>query len=127
MRSQIIRGFAYLDLCITLPFALPFVAEGLVIFIYRVDFALGFGSTAPVLDPLSLMFIHIMGVLGVVWALTRIREPSEILARRDGLGRLVVAAWIVHAITWSASPVLWLFVFTELAGSVMQLRRPPAD
>ncbi|MCE9650713.1 MAG: hypothetical protein K8R18_13920 [Parvibaculum sp.] len=126
MRTQIIRAFAWLDFTVTLPFALPYVSHWLIALIYRVDMHLGFASPLPSFDPVSLMFVNIMGVLGVVWALARIGNPTEDLARLDGLGRLVVAALIIHAITWGATPVLWAFVATELAGSAAQLIRRSA-
>lgn len=80
-----------------------------------------FMSSPPSFDPVALMFVNIMGVLGVIWAIARLTIPTEELARLDALGRIVVAALIIHAITWGATPVLWLFVMTELAGSVAQL------
>jgi len=61
-----------------------------------------------------------MGVLGVVWAFVRLRTPTAELARMDSVARLVVAALIVHAITAGATPVLWLFVLTEIGGSALQ-------
>lgn len=123
MRTRTIRGFAWLDFAITLPFALPIVAKTLIGLIYRIDAALGYGRPLPEFGALQMMFVHIMGVLGVIWALARLRDPSEALARMDALGRLVVAALIIHAITWGASPLLWALVATELAGSVAQLRK----
>ncbi|MGB3809939.1 MAG: hypothetical protein WA943_07555 [Parvibaculum sp.] len=121
MRTKIIRGFAWLDLAVTVPFSLPIIAEIAITLIYRLDAKLNFGSPLPAFDSLQMMFVHIMGVLGVIWALARIASPTELLARLDALGRLVVAAFIIHAITWGASPVLWLLVATELAGSAAQL------
>lgn len=82
-----------------------------------------FMSSPPSFDPVALMFVNIMGVLGVIWAIARLTNPTEELARLDALGRMVVAALIIHAITWGATPVLWLFVMTELAGSVAQLMK----
>lgn len=120
-RRAIIRGFAWLDLAVTLPFAIPFVAEATIAFIYRIDAAMGFATPPGAFGPAQMMFVHIMGVLGVVWALARLQSPGETLARLDGLGRVMVAALILHAINWGASPILGLFIATELAGSIAQL------
>ncbi len=120
-RRRVIQGVAWFDLAVTLPFALPFVAEFLLAFIYRIDAQLGFFTPPGAFGPLQMMFVHIMGVLGVIWALARVREPSETLARIDGLGRVMVAALILHAINGGATPVLAIFMVTELAGSVAQL------
>lgn len=90
-------------------------------FIYHLDRQMMLMSPLPSFDPLALMFVNIMGVLGVIWAMARLANPSEEMARLDALGRMIVAALIIHAITWGATPVLWLFVMTELTGSAAQL------
>lgn len=120
-RRKLIRAVAWFDLAVTLPFAIPFVAEAAIALIHRADTAMGFATPPGAFGPAQMMFVHIMGVLGVVWALARLREPVETLARLDGLGRIMVAALILHAINWGATPVLGLFIATELAGSIAQL------
>ncbi|MDP2123720.1 MAG: hypothetical protein Q8J92_05000 [Parvibaculum sp.] len=130
-RTRVIRGFAWADLAITLPFALPFIAEAVISLLYFVDRWLGFDTPSIMFEtgPFGLMFVHIMGVLGVVWALTRLRRPEADLARMDARARLAVTALILYAITLGATPLLWLFVISEIAGSAAQfavLRKKPA-
>ncbi|MFN4354946.1 hypothetical protein [Parvibaculum sp.] len=130
MAERIFKGVAGLDLAVTLPFALPFIADLLIVGIYLLDGLAGFGTPALYFEagPFGMMFVHIMGVLGVVWALARLRAPSAELARMDAVARLVVAALIVYAIVLGATPVLWLFVLTEIGGSALQfhaLRKLP--
>lgn len=122
MQEKTIRGVAWADLAVTLPFALPFIAEAVIALIYVLDRWLGFGTPAVLFEmgPLAMMFVHIMGVLGVVWALARLRIPSPLLARTDALARLAVAGLIVYTMTEGATPVLWLFVVTEIGGSAVQ-------
>lgn len=72
------------------------------------------------MGPLAMMFVHIMGVLGVIWATARLHIPSPFLARTDALARLAVAALIVYAMAEGTTPVLWLFVATEIGGSAVQ-------
>jgi hypothetical protein len=128
LRTRIICAVAIVDLVLTLPFALPFAAESLIQLIYRIDAEAGLGSAQPVgFGPLQIMFVHIMGVLAVLWAIARIRNPAEDLARLDALARLVVAALIIHAITMGATPLLWMFVATELLGSAAQFGRRRAS
>lgn len=123
MTERMIRRVAGLDMAVTLPFALPFVAEALIAAIYFLDRALGFDTPSILFEmrPLAMMFVHIMGVLGVVWALARLCMPSPLLARIDATARLVVAALIVYAIAQGATPVLWLFVLTEIGGCIGQV------
>ena len=84
---------------------------------------MGINSPIPTFDAVSLMFVNIMGILGVIWALARIGAPNDELSRLDALGRIIVAALIIHAITWGATPILWAFVATELIGSALQFGR----
>ena len=122
MQKQVIRGVALLDMAITLPFALPLIATELITIIYFIDRSLGFGTPPTMFDmgPLAILFVHIMGVLGVVWALARLWLTSPLLARIDAIARLAVTALIVSAIAQGATPVLWLFVLTEIGGSAIQ-------
>jgi len=132
IETRIIRGFAWADLAITLPFALPFIAEAVISLLWFLDRWLGFDTPSIMFEagPFGLLFVHIMGVLGVVWALARLRRPEADLARMDARARLVVTALILYAIALGATPVLWLFVISEVAGSVAQfavLRRKSAQ
>jgi len=83
-------------------------------------------SRTPTFDAVSLMFVNMMGLLGTIWALARIGSPTEELSRLDAIGRIIVAALIIHAITWGATPVFWVFVGTELIGSALQYKRRAA-
>lgn len=122
MPTRIIKAVAWGDFAVTLPFAVPFIAEALIALIYGIDRALGFDTPALFFEagPFGLMFVHIMGVLGVVWAAARLRQPLPELARIDAVARLVVAALIIYAISMGATPLLWLFVATEIGGSILQ-------
>jgi hypothetical protein len=62
MQEKTIRGVAWADLVVTLPFALPFIAEAVIALIYVLDRWLGFGTPAILFEmgPLAMMFVHIM-------------------------------------------------------------------
>lgn len=122
METKIIRGTAWCDLAITLPFALPFVAGPVIALLREADKWLGLGTPAMTFEmgPLAMMFIHIMGVLGVVWAIARLCLPVALLSRIDAIARLVVTALIFHAMIGGATPLLWLFAATEMLGSAAQ-------
>lgn len=95
--------------------------------IYQADQLMDIHSRIPVFDAVSLMFVNIMGILGVIWALARIGSPNAKLSHLDAMGRIIVAALIIHAITWGATPLLWVFVGTELIGSALQFSRQFTD
>ena len=122
MSEKTFRGTAWCDLAVTAPFATPFIAEAIIALIYAIDREIGFATPAIMFEmgPLAMMFVHIMGVLGVVWAIARLKKPVAELARIDAIARLAVAALILFSITEGATPVLWVFVLTEIAGSAVQ-------
>ncbi len=124
----VIRGFAWLDLAVTAPLALPGVAAAWFSALEAIDGLLGGTAPFPALEPLHWLFVHLTGVLGVVWALARLSLPDPHLARIDAIGRAVVAGLVTYALVGGAPRVLALFIVTELAGTVAQLRpRQSAD
>ncbi|MGX1199277.1 hypothetical protein [Parvibaculum sp. MBR-TMA-1.3b-4.2] len=119
-RRRLTRAFAWLDLAITLPLAIPFVGEWVITLLYRLDYAIGWFTGFPVLNPISMLFIHVTGLLGVVWALARLHDPSEFNARIDSLGRLAVSVLILFALYQGATPAIGLFLVTELSGVIVE-------
>lgn len=121
--NRTIRFFAWLDLAVTGLFALPFTAPLLIDLAYWLHDALPLAPLArPVLGDTAMAFVNIMGIIGVIWALARLKAPSLLLARLDGWGRLAVAAVLLWYMTGTLSPVFGLFVLTELAGAAAQLK-----
>jgi hypothetical protein len=111
------------DVALTLPFAIPIVAERVVMLLLDVDQLLGIGTETPRLDPLALLFMNLMGVLAVVWNWARVRARGTDLAELDVPARCVVAALIAfYVAVMRVSPVLLLFVVTEIGGAVVQRR-----
>ena len=125
IRRRATLAFAWLDLAITLPLAIPYVGEWVITLIYRLDYALGWYTGFPLLNPVSMLFVHVTGVLGIVWALARLHDPSEFNTRIDAIGRLAVSVLIMLAIYQGATPVIGLFLISELSGFLAErLWRP---
>jgi hypothetical protein len=111
------------DVALTLPFAIPIVAERVVLLLLDVDQLVGLATPAPRLDPLALLFMNLMGVLAVVWNWARVRTRTTDLAELDVPARCVVAALILfYVAVMRVSPVLLLFVVTEIGGAAIQHR-----
>ncbi len=122
-RQATLRRVAMLDVVLTLPFAIPLVAERVVLVLLDLDQFLGFATPAPRLDPLALLFMNLMGVLAVLWNWARVRTKTTDLATMDVPARCVVAAVILfYVAVMRVTPVLLLFVATELAGAAVQHR-----
>ncbi len=120
--EKTIRFFAGLDLIVTGLFALPLTARPLLDLIFWLHARFIAPEAAPEIGGAAMAFINIMGVIGVIWALARLKMPVALLARLDGAGRLVVAALLLWHIAGGLSPIFALFILTELAGAVFQLR-----
>jgi hypothetical protein len=113
-----LRRVALFDLVVTLPFALPIVAQRVVYFFFDLDERLDLGTVLPRLDSIHLLFINLMGVLAVLWNVARVRARGPELAQLDVWGRCVVAAWITGYVLFSrVTPILLVFVVTELGGA----------
>lgn len=117
-----VRFWALLDTSV-IALALPFTAKLFLGAIYAINGMLGHGSVVPEFGALQMFFVNLSGVLVAVWAFARLALPIGLLAFIDAIGRTAVALLIVwFVLAQDAPPVLWLFVFTEGAGAVAQLR-----
>jgi hypothetical protein len=118
------------DLVVTGLLAVPGLERRFLALLEAADAALGFATPWAPFPPLALGFANLAGALGVLWALVRLARPDPFLVRADAIGRCAVAALLTHAIAVrGATPVLWAFVATELAGAAAQawaLRAAPA-
>lgn len=113
-----LRRVALFDLVVTLPFALPIVAQRVVYALFDLDEALGLTADLPRLDSLHLLFINLMGILAVLWNFARVRARGPELAQLDVWGRCAVALWITGYVLFSrVTPILLVFVVTELGGA----------
>ena len=128
--ETVIRGFAAFDLVVTTLFALPWTAKLVFALIYELHSIL-IDANAPhvAIDDLTLVFTNIMGVIGIIWAIVRLRTPTREYARYDAIGRLCVAALFLWYIAGTLTPIFLFFVVTELVGGIWQLLLPakPAD
>lgn len=120
---RVIIGF---DLLVTAWLALPGAAG---LFLDLLD-ALGrWSGLAPPIepfDPLQLFMVNLAGILGVTWNWTRWHTASYDLAKIDAVARIAVAALIVYyVVAMGATPVLLLFMVSELSGSAVEFRLRP--
>lgn len=118
--AAVVRWLAAFDLIVTFPLALPGWANVFFDLLYRATELLGPVGVRFAFSELSWFFVHLAGVLGVLWALARLATPTRFLAALDTVGRCAVAVLLVRALHDDAPAALWLFVATELAGAVAQ-------
>jgi hypothetical protein len=119
--ERCVRACALFDLAVTGCLAFPPSARVFVGLLFSADAALGLGSPDVRFNALHWLFVNLAGVLGVLWALVRLRVPSFELALFDVAGRLAVAALILHTTAAEGmTPLLHAFVASELLGAALQ-------
>lgn len=119
--SKIIRLCAGFDLIVTALFALPFLAKAFFSVLFYLNGLISEPVPMPEFSPLNMLFINLMGTLGVVWALARLAFPMAKFGWIDAWARLWVSALIIFYLTQPGVPViLSLFIATELIGAWAQ-------
>lgn len=128
---RIVRVFAAFDLVVMGCLAVPPLARVFIGMLLAGDAGFDLGSLRVEFHPLHWLFVNLAGVLGVLWAVARLRAPTPELALLDVVGRLAVAAVILHATAAGGmTPLLHVVVATELLGAAAQywaVRRLPAE
>ncbi|GAA6154767.1 hypothetical protein [Pyruvatibacter sp.] len=112
------RRVAWLDLWLFTPLALPYFSEIYITILKFAHFQLGLAGGFPGFAPLHWVFINTTGILAVLWACIRLRYPVRDFALADAYARIVVAAILVFWIWQGATPLLTLFVATEIGGAL---------
>jgi len=119
--ARIVRAVAGFDLVVTGCLAVPPLSRAFLQLVFSGDAAAGLGSLRAEFHPLHWLFVNLAGVLGVLWAVARLRTPTPELALLDVVGRLAVAAVILHATgAEGVTPLLHVFVASELLGAAAQ-------
>jgi len=108
----VVRACAALDLAVTGALAVPPLARA------------SFAALAPAMDDpggFAWLFVHVTGVLGVLWAAVRLARPTRALGWADAAGRAWVGALILWAVVTGDAPRAFaLFVATEWGGALAQ-------
>lgn len=131
VRRRTVRFWALVDSSVSYPLAIPPLAEHFLSMLYFVNGRLGGSATPPAFSPMALFFVCLCGTLIALWCLARYLKPIGLFALLDGWGRVWVSLLIVYFVTVADGPrVLLVFIVTEMAGAVAQLRevyrsRPP--
>lgn len=120
--ARTVRFWALLDSAVTWMLAIPALAPTFLDGIYWLNGLLGGAAEPPHFEPIHLLFVSLTGSMVSTWVIARLLHPNGLLAVIDGWMRLWVGASLIWIIALGGPPVLWLFVLTEWAGSVAQLR-----
>lgn len=124
--SPLLRAIILYDLIVTACLALPGISQLFLQIIDLLGRYTGLAAPLPDFDPFQMFMVNLAGVMGVAWNGLRWKTPVYRLVRFDAWARLAVAALILYyVLLWDVTPVLLLFVFSELFGSVVEFRLKP--
>lgn len=121
--TRTVRFWALLDLAVIWMLVTPVLAPYFMDGLYAVNGWMGGVAIAPSFETIHLLFACLTGSLASMWVVLRLIHPIGLLAVVDACAR----AWISLLLVWlvlgfDGPRVLWLFVLTEFAGTVGQLR-----
>ncbi|WP_395242519.1 hypothetical protein ACGGZK_10010 [Agromyces sp. MMS24-K17] len=115
------RAGAVYDLVVTIAFATPLTAAGMLDLQRRLHDLLGAGGApVPEFGPAHLMFTAMMGTAVTMWAIARIRYPVAPLIAIDTVGRVAFSAWMTFALASGASTVIVGFLALEVTWGILQ-------
>jgi hypothetical protein len=122
---RVIIGF---DLLMTAWLAIPGLSDWFIQLIDRIGVITGWAAPLAPFDPFAMFMVNLAGVLGVAWNWARWRSASYELAKLDAAARLAVAALILYYVfVLGVTPVILLFVISEVFGSLVELRLQPLE
>lgn len=115
--QKAVCGYDFLAL---LPFALPFVNVQQLATMGQVNTLLG-GDFWPVFDPIQLMMVQLLGVIGTGWTVWRWRNVSRELGVFEGGLRFSVAATLFWVFVQTGQPLLLVFVGIDVVSGAALL------
>jgi len=119
---SIIKASGIYDILILLPFAIPGVVELVFTLINKIhdDFALT--GSLPEFSPYHFMFVNIMAIISIVWAVIRIRNPIPLYACYDTVARLLIASiMLIYLLNYDVTQIIWLFFIAEVSWAILQI------
>ena len=116
---HLVRASAFYDIVFTAALATPptqALVHGLM---SDLNVQLG-GAALPAFAPFHMFIAGLLGSVVLVWSLLRLRFPSLLLGRHDGIARFLFSGWMVWALAHTDAPILWLLLVPEFAWGVAQ-------
>ena len=95
---NIVRGFAFYDILALAPFALPWIAGFQLKTFGQIQEALGVsGAPVTAVGPNEMVFFNMLGIVGVGWAIWRLRNLTVELGIFEGWLRAGFAMFMLYA------------------------------
>lgn len=121
--NSALRFVGSFDLLVTAMLAVPGLSHGFIWLIGSIGTATGLSEPLPELPPFAMLFINLAGILGVCWNLVILQTRLDLAIRINIVARWGVAALIVYnVVLLGVTPILLLFVVSEIVGSLVEIR-----
>lgn len=121
--SPALRAVSTFDLVVTGTLAVPGLSHGFVALVSYLGVVTGLAAPIEPFSSFAMFLVNLAGVLGVCWNLAILRTRADLLIRYNIIARWAVAALIVYyVLAQGMSPVVLLFVISEIGGSLVEMR-----
>jgi hypothetical protein len=122
---HLVRASALYDILVTAALATPWTLPFMHGLMSDLNLRLG-GAALPAFAPFHMFIAGVLGSIVLVWSLLRLRVPSLLLGRHDGIARFLFSGWMAWTLAQTDAPVLWLLLAPEFAWGVAQWWRVDA-
>lgn len=120
--TSIIKASGIYDILVMIPFALPGVVELTIMYISHIHNSLSLAGSIPEFSSFHFLFINIMAIVSIVWAVIRVKTPIPLFAWYDTAARTLIAStMLVYLVSYQVTEILWLFFVAEVAWAAFQL------
>lgn len=124
--SVALRAVGSFDLLVTAIFAVPGLSHLFIALIDEIGVMTGLAPELPPFSPFAMFMVNLAGVLGVCWNLVILRTRSWEMLRINIVARWLVAALIIgYVLIEDVTPIILLFVISEIGGSLVEHRQRP--
>jgi hypothetical protein len=118
--KTIIKTFCVYDVLALLPMAIPVMNSEHISTLSKIDVLLG-GSDWGNFSAINLLFVQMLGILGVGWAIWRWKYVSVEIGRYEGYLRALFSAALFWAYFSTQHPIILIFAVIDLIASILHL------
>jgi hypothetical protein len=116
----IVKTFCVYDVLALLPMAVPVINSEHIATLSKINVLLG-GIDWDTFLPINLLFVQMLGILGVGWAIWRWKNISVEIGRYEGYLRILFSAALFWAYLLTQHPIILIFAVIELIASILHL------
>jgi len=116
----IVKTFCVYDVLALLPMAVPGINSEHIVTLSKINVLLG-GIDWDTFLPMNLLFVQMLGILGVGWAIWRWKHISVEIGRYEGYLRILFSSALFWAYYLTHHPIILIFAVVDLIASILHL------